>query len=67
MATLARKTEIEYFGKMKVYKKVPRWKAAGHKIISTKWLDVNKGDREAPNYRARLVGRELKLNKKSME
>ncbi len=35
---------------------------AGCKVISTKWLDINKGDAEHRNYRARLVGRELKLD-----
>ena len=34
------------------------------KIISTKWLDVNKGDEEANNYRARLVGREIAHDKR---
>ena len=28
-------------------------------VVSTKWLDVNKGDEASPNYRARLVGREI--------
>ena len=31
-------------------------------MISTKWLDVNKGDAANPNYRARLVGREIKMD-----
>ena len=47
---------------MKVYEKVPRSQAAGHKVITTRWLDVDKGDEERPNYRARLVGRELKTD-----
>ena len=34
------------------------------KIISTKWLDVNKGDSVNPNYRARLVGREIARDKR---
>ncbi len=49
---------------MKVYSKVPRDQAKGHKIISTKWLDTNKGDLEKPNYRSRLVGREIKRDKR---
>ena len=28
-------------------------------LISTKWLDVNKGDNEKPNVRASLVGCEI--------
>ena len=61
-AVQARKLEIDYFKTMQVYSKVKRepWM----KIISTKWLDVNKGDEAAPNYRARLVGREIKKDKR---
>ena len=64
LAIEARKLEMAFFRKMKVYKKVPRWKAqnANCKVITTKWIDVNKGDNTNPNYRARLVGRELKLD-----
>ena len=64
LAIKARKLEIEYFKKMKVYTKVPRSEAKGHKIISTKWLDTNKGDTDRPNYRSRLVGREIKRDKR---
>ncbi len=60
-ATEARKLEIKFFKDMEVYKKVPRSEAhaGGYKVISTRWLDVNKGDKLNPDYRARLVGREL--------
>ena len=34
----------------------------GCKVISTKWLDIKKGDDVHPNIRSRLVGRELKLD-----
>ena len=34
------------------------------KVITTKWIDHNKGDLEAPNYRARLVGREVAHDKR---
>ena len=58
----ARRLEIEYFKKMGVYKKVPRSKVTemGCKTITTKWLDTNKGDDINPNFRSRLVGREIK-------
>ena len=58
----ARKLEINYFKKMGVYKKVPRLRARelSCKVIITKWLDTNKGDDITPNYRSRLVGREIK-------
>ena len=52
---------MELVKKRKVYTKVPRLEALanGHKIISTRSLDVNKGDQAKPDYRARLVGREI--------
>ena len=60
-AVAARKLEMDFFKQMMVYTKVPRKEAqdGGHKVITTRWLDVNKGDAENPDYRARLVGREL--------
>ena len=57
LAIAARKTEIEYFKKMSVYSKV-KWEHWMH-VITTKWIDTNKGDVDDPNYRARLVGREI--------
>ena len=45
---------------MKVYRKVPRSEARGRKLITTRWVDANKGDNEKPDQRSRLVGRELK-------
>ncbi len=62
MAIRARKLEIDYFREMGVYTKVAREKWM--KVISTRWLDINKGDEGAPNYRARLVGREIKMDKR---
>ena len=62
MVISARRLEIYYFRKMGVYKKVKREEAIklGVKVITTKWLDTNKGDEVTPNYRSRLVGREIK-------
>ena len=34
------------------------------KVISARRLDVNKADKELPNYRARLVGREVRTDKR---
>ena len=47
---------MELFKKMRVYKKVPRdvAKKMGCKVITTKWVDTNKGDTSRPNYRSRL-------------
>ena len=43
---------------MGVWEPIPRPK--NEKVISTRWVDVNKGDGQRPNYRSRLVARELK-------
>ena len=61
-AIAARRLEIEYFKKMGVYSKVKReyWM----RTITTRWLDTNKGDGLNPNYRARLVAREIKRDKR---
>ena len=42
---MARRTEMQFFQKMGVYVKVPRGMAKMHgaKVITTKWLDTNKG------------------------
>ena len=66
LAAEARRLEIDFFKNMKVYEKVPRWRAteAGGKVVTTRWIDINKGDLQNPNYRARLVGREMKMDKR---
>ena len=63
---MARRTEMQFFTKMEVYVKVPDENARLHgcKIINTEWLDTNKGDDQNPNYRNRLVGREIKHDKR---
>ena len=62
--TEARRLEMQYFKDMGVYSKVPREEVRrnGAKVISTKWVDTNKGSEAEPNYRSRLVGRELNLS-----
>ena len=64
LAVQARRLEMKFFRDMKVYTKVYRSEAHAHgsKVITTRWLDINKGDDKEPNYRSRLVGRELKLD-----
>ena len=64
MAVEARKLEMQFFGNMKAYDKVPRWMAArdGCNVITTKLRDINEGDQRNPNNRARLVGREIKTH-----
>ncbi len=61
LAVKARRAEMTYFKQRGVYTKEPR--RAGMKVISTRWLDVNKGDDIHRDYRSRLVGRELNLSK----
>ena len=61
-AIKARRLEMDYFRQKGVYTKVVRRSCM--KVISTKWLDVNKGDSVNKNYRARLVGREIKRDKR---
>ena len=58
----ARKAEIEYFKSMNVYAKVPIsecYAVTGAAPVSTRWVDINKGDSLCPNYRSRLVAREF--------
>ena len=61
LVKLARALEMDYFTNKKVYTKVPReesYERMGKAPISVKWVDVNKGDDQQPNYRSRLVARE---------
>jgi hypothetical protein len=58
----ARQLEMTFFKKMGVYTKVDKdeVKQKGGKVISTKWVDTDKGH----IYRSRLVGREIKRDKR---
>jgi hypothetical protein len=59
----ARALELKYFKDKKVWEKRPREEAfrrTGKKPITVKWIDTNKGDDENPNYRSRLVAREIR-------
>ena len=66
LAVQARRLEMELFKKMGVYNKIPRdvTKKMACKVITTKWVDTNKGDTSRPNCRSRLVGREVKYDKR---
>ena len=58
----ARREEIAYFREMGVYEKVDlaeAWQATGKGPIAVRWVDINKGDSEHPNYRSRLVAKEF--------
>ena len=54
---------MKFFKDMGVYTKVVREPKMN--VISTKWLDVNKGDKKNMNIRARLVGREIAFSKRT--
>ena len=59
----ARAKELKYFGDKGVWRKVSKAMArakTGRAPISVRWVDVNKGDELHPNYRSRLVARQLK-------
>ena len=56
----ARQSEIEFLHGLPVYKRVDASEAEGHEIIGTRWVDVNKGDRNNPNIRSRLCTKEFK-------
>ena len=63
LVVAARKEEMEFFRDKKVWTKRPRREArqkTGKDPITVKWIDTNKGDDENPNYRSRLVAREIR-------
>ena len=63
MVVEAREAEMEKFSQHKVYTKVPISECirmTGKQPIGCKWIDINKGDAKSPNYRSRLVAKEIK-------
>ena len=64
----ARTDELGWIHRQKVYTKVPLeecYQNTGHPPITLKWLDRNKGDEQRPNYRSRLVVREVKKSSRT--
>ena len=64
----ARKDELGWVHRQQVYRKVPLeecYANTGHDPISLKWVDHNRGDNDRPNYRCRLVVREVKRSAKT--
>ena len=60
----ARAEEIEGARAHKVWIKVPTsecYERTGKKPVATRWVQVNKGDENDPDYRSRWVGREFFL------
>ena len=63
----ARQEEVEYIHKMNLYSKVPIkecYNKTNKGPISVRWIDINKGDADRPNYRSRLVAREINTHKR---
>ena len=63
LVAAARQLVLEYFRSKNVWTKVPRKECfdnTGKPPITVKWVDTNKGDDDAPNYRSRLVARDIK-------
>ena len=59
----ARDEELGWIHKQKIYEKRTLeecWEVTGKAPITLKWIDRNKGDSIYPNYRSRLVVREVK-------
>ena len=68
LVVAARQSELKYFHDKSVWLKVPRGRAkqmTGKPPISVRWVDVNKGDEVEPNYRSRLVARQIKAMDRS--
>ena len=67
MVQKARMEEVEYVRKMKLYDKVPiaeRRARTGKSPITVRWIDTNTSDESQPNYRSRLVAREINTYKR---
>ena len=63
----ARLEELRQVYNHNVYTKVPLQQCideTGQMPITVRWLDVNKGDEENPEYRSRLVAQEIKRDKR---
>ena len=63
LAREAREDERRGCVESNVFTKVPIqqcWETTGEQPISTRWVDINKGDDKNPNYRSRWVGRDFK-------
>jgi hypothetical protein len=62
----ARKVELDLIAGIGVWKIVPRSELGpGTTIVKGRWVDVNKGDEQNPNYRSRYVAKEFKRGSKS--
>ena len=63
MVKAAREEEIDYAHRYNVWTLAPiseAWERTGKAPISSRWIDINKGDEERPAYRSRLVIQEIR-------
>ena len=63
MVMAARREEILEFKRLKVYDVVPieeSYNVTGKELIKVRFVDMNKGDEQNPNYRSRLVAKEFR-------
>lgn len=58
----ARSAELADIDKYGVWKIVPRSQSGKQKVVTLRWVDVNKGDDANPEIRSRLVARQLKAH-----
>ena len=59
----AMEEELAEYDRFEVYEEVDDekcWRHTGERPISTRWRIVNKGDRESPDIRARLIAQQVK-------
>ena len=56
----AKGEELKYFRGKHVWRVVPRSRAAGNRIVGTRWVCTNKGDDLRPDVRCRFVAQEVK-------
>ena len=57
----ARHKEMTYIYNKEVWEKMTRQQAVamGCKVVGSRWVDVDKGDVDKPDYRSRLVAKEI--------
>ena len=63
----ARQEEIDYIHEMGLYVKVPIkecYERTGKSPIIVRWIDINNGGTDNPNYRPRFVAREINICKR---
>ena len=61
----ARAEELDYAARYNVWTLVPiseAWRETGKAPIGSRWIDIDKGDADHPNYRSRLVIQEVRMS-----